>query len=309
MGGELARRRGAEVPGRLVASAKSWLCHPGVDREAPILPWGAGEEDEGLPRISPVDASARYLAHVRRAWDEAFPADPLAGQDVVLTGAGLLRRGSRGEPHDARSREARGPRRAPAGRASGGVLRLPQRARRERGSARCSIARGRGARSGLRRGRWHDGSLADPGRRARGGRCGGRPHDRACRSRAASAARRGQHGSRARAPPGGAARAGGQARRRALRTARERVPRRQGGAARRRPARARPRHDPRPGRAPDRQHLRRSPTRTAAIWSARRSGSAWCSTASSPPRRATPGPRGRGAGSSPSACPTSATSR
>src|SRR5580692_12861861 len=36
--GELARRRGAEVPGRLVASAKSWLCHPGVDREAPILP-------------------------------------------------------------------------------------------------------------------------------------------------------------------------------------------------------------------------------------------------------------------------------
>ena len=83
--GEHARRRGAEVPGRLVASAKSWLCHPGVDRAAPILPWGADDEAEGLPRISPIDASARYLAHVRRAWDEAFPGEPLAEQEVVLT--------------------------------------------------------------------------------------------------------------------------------------------------------------------------------------------------------------------------------
>jgi len=83
--GELARRRGAEVPGRLVASAKSWLCHPSVDRAAPILPWGASEETSDLPRISPIDASARYLAHVRRAWDEAFPGEPLAEQEVVLT--------------------------------------------------------------------------------------------------------------------------------------------------------------------------------------------------------------------------------
>src|SRR5438445_10305266 len=66
--GELARRRGAEVPGRVVASAKSWLCHPNVDRLAPILPWGAGEESD-VPRISPVDASARYLLHVKDAWD------------------------------------------------------------------------------------------------------------------------------------------------------------------------------------------------------------------------------------------------
>jgi molecular chaperone DnaK (HSP70) len=84
IGGEHARRRGAEVPGRLVASAKSWLCHPGVDRAAAILPWGAAE-DADLPRLSPLDASARYLAHVRRAWDEAHPAEPLAEQEVVLT--------------------------------------------------------------------------------------------------------------------------------------------------------------------------------------------------------------------------------
>ena len=80
--GEHARRRGASASGRLVASAKSWLCHPGVDRLAPILPWGA---DDTVPKVSPCDASALYLAHVRRAWDEAHPEAPLAAQEVVLT--------------------------------------------------------------------------------------------------------------------------------------------------------------------------------------------------------------------------------
>src|ERR671932_60219 len=49
--GEFARIQGARVPAHLVASAKSWLCHPGVDREASILPWGA---PEGARRVSPV---------------------------------------------------------------------------------------------------------------------------------------------------------------------------------------------------------------------------------------------------------------
>ncbi len=83
--GEHARRRGAQVPGRLVASAKSWLCHPRVDRMAPILPWGPQEDDSSLPRISPVDASARILLHVRCVWDGCFPSRPLANQDVILT--------------------------------------------------------------------------------------------------------------------------------------------------------------------------------------------------------------------------------
>jgi molecular chaperone DnaK (HSP70) len=83
--GEFARRRGGEIPGRLVASSKSWLCHPGVDRTAPILPWGAADEAVDLPRISPVDAAAAILRHVRRAWDEAFPDRRLAAQEVVLT--------------------------------------------------------------------------------------------------------------------------------------------------------------------------------------------------------------------------------
>jgi molecular chaperone DnaK (HSP70) len=83
--GALAQRRGAEVPGRVVVSSKSWLCHPRVDRAAPILPWGAPEDAVDLPRISPVDTAARILAHVRRAWDEAFPEAVLADQEVVLT--------------------------------------------------------------------------------------------------------------------------------------------------------------------------------------------------------------------------------
>ncbi len=80
--GELARRRGVEVPARSVSSAKSWLCHGRVDRHAPLLPLGA---ELDAARISPVEASARLLAHVRRTWDEAHPRAPLADQLVVLT--------------------------------------------------------------------------------------------------------------------------------------------------------------------------------------------------------------------------------
>ncbi|MBK7581260.1 MAG: hsp70 family protein [Myxococcales bacterium] len=82
--GEVARRRAQEVPGRVIASAKSWLSHAAVDRTAAILPWGAAEQDPA-PRISPVEASARLLAHVRRAWDVEHPSAPLAEQEVVLT--------------------------------------------------------------------------------------------------------------------------------------------------------------------------------------------------------------------------------
>jgi molecular chaperone DnaK (HSP70) len=80
--GQLARTLGAQVPGRLVASAKSWLAYSAVDRLAPILPWGAPDE---IAKVSPVEASASYLAHVRAAWNARFPDAPLEEQDVVLT--------------------------------------------------------------------------------------------------------------------------------------------------------------------------------------------------------------------------------
>ena len=80
--GSLARDLGAQVPGRVVASAKSWLSHAAVDRLAPILPWGAGEE---VAKVSPLAASASYLAHARAAWRRQFPDAPLEDQELVLT--------------------------------------------------------------------------------------------------------------------------------------------------------------------------------------------------------------------------------
>ncbi len=80
--GRFARDHGAGSPVRLIHSAKSWLSHAGVDRRGDILPWGAPED---VPKISPLDASARYLEHIRAAWDEAHPEAPLDEQEVVLT--------------------------------------------------------------------------------------------------------------------------------------------------------------------------------------------------------------------------------
>jgi molecular chaperone DnaK (HSP70) len=84
--GEFARFQGAKVPARSVSSAKSWLCHPGIDREADILPWGSPPE---ITKISPVEASAAYLRHIRDAWNDKFARDNesmrLEQQEVVLT--------------------------------------------------------------------------------------------------------------------------------------------------------------------------------------------------------------------------------
>ena len=84
--GAFARDHGAKVPGRLVSSAKSWLSYAGADRKAAILPWGAGD---GVPKVSPVEASAAYLAHLRDAWDHQVAGksaeDRLGQQEVLLT--------------------------------------------------------------------------------------------------------------------------------------------------------------------------------------------------------------------------------
>ncbi len=80
--GEMARSRGATTPIRLVSSAKSWLCHPGVDRRAAILPNDAPEE---IGRVSPLTASIRYLEHLRAAWDQNYPDAPFSEQDITVT--------------------------------------------------------------------------------------------------------------------------------------------------------------------------------------------------------------------------------
>jgi len=80
--GAYARQRASEVPDRVVASAKSWLSYGGADRDAVLLPWGAGDD---VPKLTPVAASAKYLTHLAAAWNAAFPKHLLAAQDVLLT--------------------------------------------------------------------------------------------------------------------------------------------------------------------------------------------------------------------------------
>lgn len=80
--GEAARLLGAKSQGRFVTSAKSWLSHPSVDHTADILPWSNSDE---IQKVSPLDASASYLAHVRTVWGHQFPDAPLEKQTVVIT--------------------------------------------------------------------------------------------------------------------------------------------------------------------------------------------------------------------------------
>ncbi len=84
--GEFARTRGAEIPNRLVSSAKSWLCHSGVDRTQPILPWDSPPDSR---RVSPVEPAALFIKHLRDAWNQEMAADDPAArleyQDIYLT--------------------------------------------------------------------------------------------------------------------------------------------------------------------------------------------------------------------------------
>ncbi len=87
--GEWARSHGAQTPIRLVSSAKSWLCHAGVDRRAGILPTEVAGTTPGAPeeiaRISPLEASTRYLAHLRDAWNHNHPDAPFEQQALTVT--------------------------------------------------------------------------------------------------------------------------------------------------------------------------------------------------------------------------------
>ncbi len=89
--GEFARERGAEIPHRLISSAKSWLCHPMVDRHAPILPWQGSHSEM---KRSPVEASAAILQHLARTWNHGRAdkegrsgpgSERLEDQEIFLT--------------------------------------------------------------------------------------------------------------------------------------------------------------------------------------------------------------------------------
>jgi hypothetical protein len=84
--GEFARQQGGVVPTRVVSSAKSWLCHPGIDRKAAVLPWKA---TDNARRVSPLEASTLYLKHLAEAWNHKIakdrPENRLEHQDIILT--------------------------------------------------------------------------------------------------------------------------------------------------------------------------------------------------------------------------------
>ena len=84
--GEFARNHGGLVPTRLVSSAKSWLCHAGIDRRAAVLPWKA---PEGGRQVSPLEAATLLLKHLAEAWNHKIaasnPDNRLEAQDVILT--------------------------------------------------------------------------------------------------------------------------------------------------------------------------------------------------------------------------------
>lgn len=103
--GEFARALGAKSQGRLVTSAKSWLSHPAVDRTAAILPWGS---PESVPKVSPVEACASFLVHVRHAWNRCFPDAPLELQELVLTVPASFDDGARALTLDAARRAGLG---------------------------------------------------------------------------------------------------------------------------------------------------------------------------------------------------------
>lgn len=80
--GAMARKLGSKTPIRLIASAKSWLCHGGVNRRDAFLPLNSPEEVE---KASPLDATCHYLEHLQAAWNHQNPETPLSEQDVTIT--------------------------------------------------------------------------------------------------------------------------------------------------------------------------------------------------------------------------------
>lgn len=80
--GIFARDRGPEVMGRLISSAKSWLCHDGIDRRESSLPLDADEESL---KMSPVQAASEFLRHLKEAWNLQMPSELFEQQIILVT--------------------------------------------------------------------------------------------------------------------------------------------------------------------------------------------------------------------------------
>lgn len=83
--GRFARTKAVQIPGRVIHSAKSWLCASHVDRSAKILPW-ASSEVVGQERSSPVDIAAAYLGYLKDQWNDKFTKeDSFEYQQITIT--------------------------------------------------------------------------------------------------------------------------------------------------------------------------------------------------------------------------------
>ncbi len=84
--GQFAKIQGSSIPTRLVQSAKSWLCNLAANRRDKILPLEAADVNQ---RLSPVEASAKYLTHIKEAWNAIMakkdPDSEFEEQDLILT--------------------------------------------------------------------------------------------------------------------------------------------------------------------------------------------------------------------------------
>ncbi|EAS64432.1 Hsp70 family protein [Photobacterium angustum] len=80
--GAMARSLGSKTPIRLISSAKSWLCHGGVNRRDAFLPLNSPEE---VIKVSPLEATQQYLEHMADAWNFQHPETPIFDQDVTIT--------------------------------------------------------------------------------------------------------------------------------------------------------------------------------------------------------------------------------
>jgi len=84
--GQFAKIQGARVPTKLVQSAKSWLSNIAANRRDKILPLEAADIQN---RLSPVEASAQYLMHLRDAWNHSKAKGDtsceLEEQEIILT--------------------------------------------------------------------------------------------------------------------------------------------------------------------------------------------------------------------------------
>lgn len=82
--GRHARQRAAELPGRVIHSAKSWLVHHSSDRRAKFLPQGSGDIPP-TDQLSPIEAQARLLETLAAAWNAVHPAARLVEQELAIT--------------------------------------------------------------------------------------------------------------------------------------------------------------------------------------------------------------------------------